>query len=166
MSAVEQTLPGLDGALVPGPVFFELTLVGHPQHKGRHRSRIVQPRGKKPFIHNYPDPDTEAFEATLAQAAKLKMRSRAPTEEPLCLLVIIDRAIPKSWSERDRQAALAGRILPTARPDWDNHGKITDALNRVVWKDDSQVVDARVLKRFHASPAITIQVREFVPPGG
>lgn len=164
MSAVEQTLPGLDGALVPGPIFFELTLVGHPQHKGRHRSRIVFPREGKPFIHNYPDPDTEAFEKVLAEAAGLAMRRRAPSVEPLCLLLIADRAIPASWSRGEKQAALDGRILPTSRPDWDNHAKIVDALNKIVWHDDAQVVDARVIKRYSESPALTVQVREFLSP--
>jgi Holliday junction resolvase RusA-like endonuclease len=164
MSAVEQTLPGLDGALVPGPVFFELTLLGHPQHKGRHRSRIVFPKIGKAFIHNYPDPETEAFEKVLAQAAGLAMRRRAPSHEPLCLLFIADRAIPASWSRSERSAALDGRILATSRPDWDNHAKIVDALNKIVWNDDAQIVDARVLKRYAASPALTVQVREFVAP--
>lgn len=165
MSAVEQTLPGLDGALVPGPVFFELTLLGHPQHKGRHRSRIVFPKdGRKAFIHNYPDPETEAFEGTLAKAAGLVMRRRAPSHEPLCLLFIADRAIPASWTRSERSAALDGRLLATSRPDWDNHAKIVDALNKIVWNDDAQIVDARVLKRYAASPALTVQVREFVAP--
>lgn len=164
MSAVEVSLPGLDGALVPGPVFFELTLLGHPQHKGRHRSRIVYPKKGKAFIHNYPDPETEKFEATLAKAAALAMRRCAPSEAPLCLLFIADRAIPRSWSHAEQVAAAEGRILPTSRPDWDNHGKITDALNKIVWLDDSQVVDARVIKRYSTSPALTVQVREFVTP--
>lgn len=166
MSSIEQSLPGLELPLVPGPVFFELTLDGKPRHKGRHRSRIVQPRGKKPFIHNYPDPETEAFEKTLATAARLKMRSRPPSEKPLILLVIADREVPASWSKRERQAALDARILPTGKPDWDNHGKITDALNGIVWRDDAQVIDARVIKRFHARPALTIVVREYVEQRG
>jgi len=160
-----QSLPGLDGALVPGGVFFSLTLAGNPQHKGRHRSRIVFPKAGKPFIHNYPDPATEAFEGVLAQAAVLVMRSRPPSLQPLCLLLIADRAIPKSWSRAEHQAALDGRLLPTAKPDFDNHGKIVDALNGIVWKDDAQIVDARIIKRFHQRPALTIEVREFVEPG-
>ncbi|GAW28973.1 RusA family crossover junction endodeoxyribonuclease [Carboxydocella sp. ULO1] len=32
--------------------------------------------------------------------------------------------------------------------DWDNYGKaITDALNKVAYKDDRQIVDGRVIKR-------------------
>lgn len=164
MSAVEQPLPGLGGALIPGPVFFSMTLLGDPGHKARHRSRIVFPRDKKPFIHNYPDPATEATEKVLAQVAALRMRSKAPSERPLCLLVIADRRIPMSWSQRDRQAAIEGRILPTPKPDADNHGKLIDALNGIVFKDDAQVCDLRVIKRYSASPAYTVEIREFVSP--
>lgn len=158
-------LPGLGGALVPGPLFFSLRLDGPPQHKARHRSRIVQPRGKKPFIHNYPDPATEKFEKTLAEAAARKMRG-PPSDGPLCVLVIADRPIPKSWSPRDHAAAVAGRLLPTSKPDADNYGKIIDALNGIVWRDDSQVVDIRVLKRYARRPALTIQVWQFIYPLG
>jgi Holliday junction resolvase RusA-like endonuclease len=164
MSAVEQTLPGLDGALIPGGVFFAITLIGDPQHKERHRSRIVFPKSGKPFIHNYPAADTEAFEKVLAQAAALLMRGRRPSGAPLCMLIIADRRIPASWSARDKAAAADGRIRPTSRPDFDNHAKIVDALNKIVWEDDSQVVDARVIKRYSLKPALTIEVREFVAP--
>jgi Holliday junction resolvase RusA-like endonuclease len=164
MTAEAQALPGLDEPLEPGDVFFSLKLDGHPQHKARHRSRLVMPKGKKPFIHNYPEPETEKFEGTLAKAAALRMARRSPTSEPVCLLVIADREIPVSWPRQKRQAALEGRVLPTSKPDWDNHGKITDALSGVVWLDDAQVVDARVIKRYAVHPALRIEVREFLPP--
>ena len=90
------------------------------------------------------------------------MRGRAPTENPVALLVHAFLRIPESWSRRDREAALAGAIRGTSRPDWDNYAKITDALNGIVWKDDSQVVDGRVLKYYSDSPALRIEVREFI----
>ena len=153
----------IDGpALVVGPVFLCFELGGPPGHKGRHRSRMVFPRGKKPFIQQYPDPATAAYEATLKQAAAIFMRGRAPTEAPLALLVHSFRPIPPSWSGKARRAAIAGDIRPTSRPDWDNYGKITDALNKIVWLDDAQVVDGRVIKLYAEHPALRIEVREFV----
>lgn len=146
-----------------GPVFICFELKGVPQHKGRHRSRIVYPKNGKAFIHNYPDPETEKYEKVLAEVASLFMKRRAPTEEPLALLVHSFRPIPESWSKKDRLWAEAGAIRPVSRPDWDNYGKITDALNGIVWKDDSQVVDGRVIKEYSAEPALRIEVREFVP---
>lgn len=182
MSATLELFDDGPAALVVGPVFVCFELRGKPGHKGRHRSRIVIPKeawsygagaggrwindagAKRIFIHNYPDPETEAYEKTLREAGALFMRRREPTLRPVALLVHSFRPIPESWSKNDRRAALAGAILPTPRPDWDNYGKITDALNEVVWKDDSQVCDGRVIKRYSDQPALRIEVREFVSP--
>jgi Holliday junction resolvase RusA-like endonuclease len=162
--AEQLALPKLGPApLVVGPVFLAFELRGKPGHKGRHRSRIVFPKVGKAFIHNYPDPETEAYEKTLGEAANLFMRGKEPTDNPVALLVHAFLAVPASWSNRDREAALAGAIRPTSRPDWDNYGKITDALNKIVWNDDSQVVDGRCIKQYSTEPALRIEVREFIP---
>lgn len=168
-------------ALVAGPVFVQFELEGKPGHKGRHRSRIVVPKEawssdgrnrwlnqaavKKMWIQHYPDEATEAYERILREAAGLFMRRRAPTERPLALLIHVFREVPVSWSKKDRRAALAGAILPASKPDADNHLKIVDALNGVVWKDDSQVCDARVIKRYSDRPGFRVEVREFLEPG-
>ncbi len=178
---LQESLPTLGPApLVAGPVFVCFELVGKPGHKGRHRSRIVIPKDvwthtgrssfieksqvKRIFIQNYPDPETAAYEATLAEAGALFMRGRPFTTRPVALLVHSFREIPSSWSIKEQEAALAGAIMPTSRPDWDNYGKITDALNEIVWKDDSQVVDGRSIKVYSDRPALRIEVREFLPP--
>ena len=135
--------------------------------KGRHRSRIVVPRDRKQkmFIQNYPDPQTEQFENFIKEYAALTMRGRAPTIEPVALLVHAFLDIPESWSKRDKERARRGGISPTTKPDWDNFGKITDALNGIVWKDDSQVIDGRVIKRYSDEPGLRIEVREFLIDG-
>lgn len=168
--------------LVPGPIFLAFELWGKPGHKGRHRHRLVIPKDawtgygdrayitkaniKRIFVQTYPDPQTEAYEKALAQYAALMMRRRPPSTRPLALLVHSFRPIPVSWSAREREAALVGAILPTSRPDWDNYGKITDALNGVVWHDDAQVTDGRVIKIYSDQPALRIEVREMIEPGG
>ncbi len=177
----QPSLPTLEWpALVAGPVFLTFELGGPPGHKARHRSRLVIPKEvwvhtaassfipkanvKRLFIQQYPDPETEAYEKVLAEAAGLFMRGRPPTENPVALLVHSFRPIPASWSKTDKAKASAAAIRPTSRPDWDNYGKITDAFNEVVWHDDSQVVDGRVLKYYSDEPALRIEVREFLPP--
>lgn len=187
MTEAQPSLPSLDWpALIPGPVFICFELEGKPGHKGRHRSRIVIPReawtvprdprmpryitepnSKKIFMSQYPDPETEAYEKVLAEVAGLFMnraRHNGPTEGPVALLVHSYREIPKSWSRQDQERARAANIRPTSRPDWDNYGKITDALNEVVWKDDSQVVDGRVLKYYSDRPALRVEVRRMIEP--
>lgn len=182
---LQPLLPEFDRpVLAPGPVFVQFELQGPPGHKGRHRSKLMipadawrnrSPTGKlqdssyiprcnvgKIFIQQYPDPKTESYEKVLALAARRFMGSRPPTLAPVALLVHSFREVPASWSKKDQTLALMGGILPTSRPDWDNYGKITDALNGIVWKDDSQVADGRVIKRYDAQPGLRIEVREFI----
>jgi Holliday junction resolvase RusA-like endonuclease len=129
-------------------------------------SFIPKERIKTLFIQQYPDPATVAFEKVLAEAGALFMRGRAPTEQPVALLVHAYKPVPASWSKTDRAKALAGALLPTSKPDGDNYLKgCQDALNGIVWRDDAQVIDARVIKRYSDSPALRIEVREFIQPG-
>jgi len=164
--AVQAALPLMDGALIEGPVFFDMTVDGAPGFKGRHRDRIVFPKDpkKRPFVHRYPDPDTEAYEKMIAQYARLRMGRRLPTRKPVSVVIWAFRAVPKSWSIRDREAALSGRILPTPKPDADNHSKVKDALKGIVWIDDAQVVDDHCYKRYSERPRWQIEVREYIPP--
>jgi Holliday junction resolvase RusA-like endonuclease len=163
-SADQLLLPDLGPApLVAGPIFLAFELMGPPGHKGRHRHRVITPKGGgRAFAQVYPDPQTEAYERTLAEAASLYMRGKRPAEGPLALLVHAYREVPASWSERDKAMALAGAIRPTSRPDWDNYAKIVDALNGIVWRDDAQIVDGRAIKQYSRFPALRIEVREFV----
>lgn len=169
-------------ALIPGPVLLCFEWEGKPQHKGRHRSRLVIPKDawtflqvigavitkanvKRLWIQHYADKDTEAHEKAIADYASLLMRRNEPTEKPLTMLVHAFRSIPESWSQRDKDRAMAGAVVPTSRPDGDNYLKLVqDALNGVVYKDDSQIVDSRVIKRYSDRPALRIEIREMVEP--
>lgn len=163
---IQASLPIVGPApLVVGPIFLAFELQGKPGHKGRHRARIIFPRGNgRPFIHFHPDPATERYEEALRDYASILMRGRPPSTKPLALVVHAFREIPQSWPGRDREEALADAIRPTSRPDGDNYLKVAqDALNKIVWIDDSQIVDARVLKYYSHLPALRIEVRELVP---
>lgn len=108
----------------------------------------------------FQSPRTRAYEEALGYQARRAMRGRTPVTGPLALTVVAMLAIPKSWSKKKQAAALAGQERPTARPDWDNFGKVTDAFNGIVWVDDSQVVEAMVIKRYAERPCLRIEVEE------
>jgi Holliday junction resolvase RusA-like endonuclease len=108
----------------------------------------------------FKDPNTQAFQDALALSAKVAMRGREPFAGPVELLVVSVLPVPPSWSTRRRLAALKGEIRPTDKPDADNLIKQMDALNRIVWRDDAQVVDGRSVKVYGADPAMLITVRE------
>jgi Holliday junction resolvase RusA-like endonuclease len=54
---------------------------------------------------------------------------------------------PKSWSEKKRRKQ--GAHYKTSKPDADNVGKlVSDSLNGIVFNDDAQIVDMRVIKQY------------------
>lgn len=57
--------------------------------------------------------------------------------------------VPVSASKAKRADMMAGKIIPTVRPDVDNVAKlILDALNKTAYADDSQIVSLTVSKRY------------------
>ncbi|MNP83694.1 Endodeoxyribonuclease RusA [compost metagenome] len=62
-------------------------------------------------------------------------------------------------SKKRKAMAIAGELFPTKKPDMDNVIKaIYDGLNGVVWKDDVQVVDAFVRKRYGEVPGVHVRI--------
>ena len=69
------------------------------------------------------------------------------------------KPIPKSTSKRKRTLMEEGLIRPGKTPDWDNIGKIIcDALNKVAFCDDAQIVDAKVVKYYSDHPRVVIEI--------
>lgn len=130
-----------------------------PMGKVRARSRVVTPKGEKPFVHVYPDPDGERDEKAIAKLAE-RYAPPAPLRAPISLEVTATVRVPSSWSEWERAAALEGRIRPTSGRggvgvggDVDNFAKqMLDALTRSGrwWVDDAQVVDLVARKVYAA----------------
>ena len=129
----------------------EIVLLGAPRGKER-------PRGTKDGQFYTPD-KTRNYEAALKLAAGQVMGERPLLEGPLELDIIIRRPIPRSWSKKRQAAARSGVLRPTSKPDFDNYAKTVDALNLIVWIDDSQVVDGRVRKFYSDKPGMFITVR-------
>lgn len=62
-------------------------------------------------------------------------------------------------SKPKREAALNRDILPIARPDVDNYAKgIKDALNGIIYKDDSQIIELTVRKYYSEEPKAVIKI--------
>jgi Holliday junction resolvase RusA-like endonuclease len=117
----------------------------------------------RPYIHWFVTTDEANYREAVAWAAKAAMRGRLPTERPVALLLHAFMPIAASWSMRERSDARSGAKLPTGTPDWDNIGKsVGDALKGIVWVDDAQVVDGRVIKRHSERPALRVEVRELI----
>lgn len=108
--------------------------------------------------HAYTPERTVNYESRLALAAQQVMTDRPLLDGPLAVMVEIIMPVAESKPKRWRTAALAGSIRPTKKPDADNFAKMLDALNLIVWTDDSQIVDLRVTKFYGTKPSFTARI--------
>ncbi len=130
-----------------------ITIPGDPVAKGR--PRFSSQGG---FARAYTPGKTRSYEARLAEAGRDAMAGREPLQGPLSVVMHVRLPIPASWPKTRRAGALAGSKLPTSRPDADNYLKCVDALNGIVWVDDGQICDVRVVKVYDASPRVDVEV--------
>jgi Holliday junction resolvase RusA-like endonuclease len=127
---------------------------GQPVGKGRPRIGMVAGHARM-----FTPEKTVSYESTVALFAAQAMAGRPLLTGPVNLQMRVDFAIPASWSMKKQRAAEAGQILPAVKPDADNVAKaICDAINGVVWKDDVQVVDLTVRKRYSMVPGVAVQI--------
>jgi len=129
----------------------EIYLAGEPIGKGR--PRFVKATGRA-----FTPERTVRFEDRLSLAAQNAMNGRPLLEGPLLMSMVVVKSIPKSWPKKRQEAARRGEEKPTVKPDWDNHGKVCDALNLVVWADDAQIVQGDVTKIYGDTPCTLIRV--------
>ena len=70
-------------------------------------------------------------------------------------------SITKSASKKKHEQMLSGEIRPTKKPDCDNVLKIiADALNKVAYNDDAQIVRATVEKYYSDVPRVEVEIKE------
>ena len=79
--------------------------------------------------------------------------------EQIKLTIEVYRKIPKSFSNKKHQSAVNGELRPTTKPDIDNLAKgIKDGLSKVLWHDDSQVIELVARKWYSDSPRAVVTV--------
>jgi Holliday junction resolvase RusA-like endonuclease len=115
------------------------------------------------FVTTYTPADTKNAERIIKMMAAAKLCLRNPSPHPLRLLLTVHLTPPASWPQWKREAALAQRIDPTTKPDLDNVLKLVkDALNKVAWQDDAQVVECEASKVYGDAEGLAITVLERV----
>ncbi len=83
-----------------------------------------------------------------------------PKNVPLDIRIRAYCPIPKSDTLTARAKKLTGVIRPTVKPDWDNIGKIVaDALNKIAYHDDAQIVDSQTRKFYSDNPRVEILIQ-------
>lgn len=111
---------------------------GEPHAQGRPRATVIGGHARV-----YERPEDRNWKAT-AQQHMLDACDGEPLEGPIRLLVVAVFTCPLSAFRKRNPAQ---RRYHTKRPDGDNVLKaIKDAATGVLWLDDSQVADARIIK--------------------
>ncbi len=131
-----------------------IVVCGRPVPKGRPRIGSVNGRAMA-----FTPAATRKYEAHARLAAQEAMSGRTLLEGPVRVSIAAYLPIPSSWSGKRQRMAEAGLIKPTKRPDCDNYLKAAlDSCNGIVFRDDAQVIDARVVKAYARKPRLEIRV--------
>ena len=135
----------------------EIKIKGAPIPKARPRARIIAPKGRKPFVSVYDGQkkETEAVKLLIKEQFNLR-----PVLTPLKLIVDFNMQRPKSHYGTGRNMAVVKPSAPkfhAKKPDIDNLVKFyMDAMNGIVYKDDSQVVEINACKNYTSYEGSTI----------
>ncbi len=134
-------------------------VIGQPQ--GKQRARVTIRGG---FAKAYTPEKTASYENLIMLSFVTALHgNKTPFWEcPLEIKIKAFYAIPKSFSKKKQQAAIDSQIRPTTKPDIDNVVKcVCDALNKVAYKDDTQVIRLSAEKYYGDEPKLCIEIKEF-----
>ena len=105
-------------------------------------------------------PKSRIYKETLQQMAKMA-KPQMITDTPLNIVLQFVLPVPSSWSKKKQAKALAGEIVPQGKPDLDNLIKaVLDAMNDIVWEDDSAIVEVAANKVYGDTPLVRMVVYE------
>ena len=113
-----------------------LVINGDPVAQGRPKFTV---RGGR--VWAYDPQKSREYKEYVKMIAMQWWGRKPPMEGALSMSVKVFVPIPSSFSKKDRQDAISGMKRPVGKPDLENFCKgATDALEGVVFKNDSQIV--------------------------
>lgn len=128
---------------------------GDPVPKGRPR---FARRGH--FVQTYTDSKTIEYETLVAMKARQAIGASEPLKGALSVFLYLRYTVPPSYTKKRKEACLNGSEFPK-RIDIDNvYKSITDAMNGIVYLDDSQIVEAHIKKLYAEEGGANIMVQE------
>jgi len=137
-----------------------LTVLGEPTAQARHRH--FQLKGVK-HVQTY-DP-SKGKKGTFASILQ-ENAPEIPLEDPILLTLIFYMPRPKGHYGTGRNEGVLKASSPewhTGRPDIDNLVKfVQDALNKIYWKDDSQICQLRAVKLYSGKPRTEISIESLL----
>ena len=93
-------------------------------------------------------------------ALKFNMSPKCVGPKGVSVDIVYYKTPPKNWTKKKLKEALSGDLRPTSKPDNDNVEKcIFDALNKIFYSDDAQIVENSTKKFYALEPSIEIDVK-------
>lgn len=134
------------------------TVPGAP--KGKARARTVRGRGGNTF--SYTPEGTVLYENLIKTCYRQDVGAVIFNDgQPLSVTIRAYFPLLKSVSKKKKQEMLDGSILPTKKPDIDNIAKcVLDALNKLAYRDDTQVVELHMEKHYAEVPRVEVSIQE------
>ena len=124
----------------------------HPRGQGRPRFS-----GKVA----YKSSEDRAYEKAILMAYYAAYPGKSPIQGPFVIRVTACYPIPKSASKAERADMLAGRTVPTVKPDIDNVLKaVLDALNGAAFTDDKNAFMILAQKVYSETPGILVEIKD------
>lgn len=135
------------------------SIPGDPRGKARARAtgRVVQQDGRPiAVVSMHSDPKTVAAERGVLRAFRARYPGHQPWVGPVMLRFTAVFPITSEFTKAQREAAIAGVLYHTAKPDKDNIEKlVVDALNGHAFVDDCQIQGGGV-KRYGSPPRLEV----------
>ena len=131
------------------------TVPGQPQ--GKARARTFRTRGVTRTV----TPGKTVLYENLIKVSYMEKYGDVISfrEGPVQVEINAFFGVPKSTSKKKSAAMIIGDIKPTKKPDADNIAKaVLDAMNGIVYHDDTQVCRLVVSKYYSDQPRIEVQV--------
>ena len=127
---------------------------GEPQGKGRPK---FSRQGS--FVKTYTPAKTENYEAHIKACFMASGAGMIPQGVEIGMEITAFYSIPKSTSKKRAALMREGVIRPAKKPDFDNVAKvICDALNKIAYYDDAQIVEAAFAKFYADEPRVVVRL--------
>jgi Holliday junction resolvase RusA-like endonuclease len=114
------------------------------------------------FVQTYTPTKTVNYETLVKE---LFITNQCPMlDGEISVQVVAYLTIPQSAPKKKAEQMAIGNINPTKKPDCDNILKIVcDSLNGMAYRDDSQIVQAMIKKRYtNQTPRVEIYMAEAI----